>query len=136
MPRWDDINFERFRDEKTPDHEETRLLRKFEDYRELEKKELEKRASPIIQNREKTEVWTNRFAFLTIMQAIIITGFTLSLMLMESVNPYIKILVMSLTLGILTGEIIFVYKYLRKKSDVSFQNISIKSEMKTEFDVI
>jgi len=136
MPRWDDINFERFRDEKAPDHEETRLLRKFEDYRELEKKELEKRASPIIQSREKTEVWTNRFAFLTIMQAIIITGFTLSLMLMESVNPYTKILVMSLTLGILTGEIIFVYKYLRKKSDVTFQNISIKSEMKTEFDVI
>ena len=136
MPRWDDINFERFRDENTPDHEEIRLLRKFEDYRELEKKELEKRASPIIQSSEKTEVWTNRFAFLTIMQAIIITGFTLSLMLMESVNPYTKILVMSLTLGILTGEIIFVYKYLRKKSDVTFQNILIKSEMKTEFDVI
>ena len=135
MPRWDDINFERFRDEKTPDHEETRLLRKFEDYRELEKKELEKRESPL-QSKEKTGVWTNRFVFLTIIQAIIITGFTLSLMLMESVNPYTKILVMSLTLGILTGEIIFVYKYLRKKSDVTFQNISIKSEMKTEFDVI
>ena len=136
MPRWDDINFERFRDEKTQEHEETRLLRKFEDYRELEKKELEKRVSPTVQSREKTEVWTNRFAFLTIIQAIIITGFTLSLMLMESVNPYTKILVMSLTLGILTGEIIFVYKYLRKKSGLIFQHVSRQSEIKTEFDVI
>ena len=136
MSRWDDANFERFRDEKTPDHEEIRLLRKFEDYRELEKKELEKRESPIVQNKEKTGVWTNRFVFLTIIQAIIITGFTLSLMLMESVKSDIKILVMLLTLGVLTGEIVFVYKYLRKKSSLIFQNVSEQSEMKTEFDVI
>ena len=136
MPRWDDANFERFRDEKAPDHEEIRLLRKFEDYRELEKKELEKREFPIIQSKEKTEVWTNRFVFLTIIQAIIITGFTLSLMLVEYVESDIKILVALLTLGVLTGEIVFVYKYLRKKSDVIFQNVSAQSEMKSEFDVI
>ena len=136
MSRWDDANFERFRDEKTPDHEEIRLLRKFEDYRELEKKELEKRESPIVQSKEKTGVWTNRFVFLTIIQAIIITGFTLSLMLMESVNSDIKILVMLLTLGVLTGEIVFVYKYLRKKSGLIFQNVSGQFETKTEFDVI
>ena len=136
MPRWDDANFEHFRDEKTPDHEEIRLLRKFEDYRELEKKELEKREFPIIQSKEKTEVWTNRFVFLTIIQAIIITGFTLSLMLVEYVESDIKILVVLLTLGVLTGEIVFVYKYLRKKSDVIFQNVSAQSEMKSEFDVI
>ena len=136
MSRWDDTNFEPFRDEKAPDHEEIRLLRKFEDYRELEKKELEKRESPIVQNKEKTGVWTNRFVFLTIIQAIIITGFTLSLMLMESVKADIKILVMLLTLGVLTGEIVFVYKYLRKKSGLIFQNVSGQSEMKTEFDVI
>ncbi len=136
MSRWDDTNFEPFRDEKTPDHEEIRLLRKFEDYRELEKKELEKREPPIVQNIEKTGVWTNRFVFLTIIQAIIITGFTLSLMLMESVKSDIKILVMLLTLGVLTGEIVFVYKYLRKKSGLIFQNVLGQSEMKTEFDVI
>ena len=136
MSRWDDTNFEPFRDEKTPDHEEIRLLRKFEDYRELEKKELEKRESPIVQNKEKTGVWTNRFVFLTIIQAIIITGFTLSLMLMESVKADIKILVMLLTLGVLTGEIVFVYKYLRKKSGLIFQNVSGQFETKTEFDVI
>lgn len=136
MSRWDDTSFEPFRDEKTPDHEEIRLLRKFEDYRELEKKELEKRESPIVQNKEKTGVWTNRFVFLTIIQAIIITGFTLSLMLMESVKSDIKILVMLLTLGVLTGEIVFVYKYLRKKSGSIFQNVSGQTEMKTEFDVI
>jgi len=136
MSRWDDANFESFRNEKTPDHEEIRLLRKFEDYRELEKKELEKRESPIVQSKEKTGVWTNRFVFLTIIQAIIITGFTLSLMLMESVNSDIKILVMLLTLGVLTGEIIFIYKYLQKKYVAIFQNVSGQSEMKTEFDVI
>ena len=136
MPRWDDANFERFRDENDPDHEEIRLLRKFEDYRKLEKKELEKRESPIVQSKEKTEVWTNRFVFLTIIQAIIITGFTLSLMLMESVKSDIKILVVLLTLGVLTGEIVFVYKYLRKRSGLIFQNISEQSEMKTEFDII
>ena len=136
MPRWDDANFEHFRDEKTPDHEEIRLLRKFEDYRKLEKKELERRETPIVQNKEKTGVWTNRFVFLTIIQAIIITGFTLSLMLMESVNSDIKILVMLLTLGVLTGEIIFIYKYLRKKSSLIFQNVSEQFEIKTEFDVI
>jgi len=136
MSRWDDTNFEPFRDEKTPDHEEIRLLRKFEDYRELEKKELEKRESPIVQNKEKAGVWTNRFVFLTIIQAIIITGFTLSLILMESVKSDIKILVILLTLGVLTGEIVFVYKYLRKKSGLIFQNVSGQSEMKTEFDVI
>ena len=52
MSKWDDTNFEPFWDEKTPDHEEIRLLRKFEDYRELEKKELEKRESPL-QSKEK-----------------------------------------------------------------------------------
>ena len=136
MSKWDDVNFERFRDDKTPDHEEIRLLGKFEDYRELEKKELEKKGFPIVQSKEKTGDWTNRFVFLTIIQAIIIAGFTLSLMLMESVNSDIKILVMLLTLGVLIGEIVFIYKYLQKKSTAIFQNVSGQFEMKTEFDVI
>ena len=136
MSRWDDINFKRSGDKKTLDHEEIRLLRKFEDYRELEKKELEKRESPIVQNKEKMGIWTNCFVFLTIIQAIIITGFTLSLMLIESVNSEIKILVMMLTLGVLSGEIVFVYKYLRKKSGLIFQNVSGQFETKTEFDEI
>ncbi len=136
MSRWDDFNFESFGGKKTPDHEEIRLLKKFEDYRELERKEIEKKASPILQNKENTGVWTNRFVFLTIIQAIIITGFTLSLMLMESVNSEFKILVMTLTLIVLSGEIIFVYKYLRIKSSLIFQNVSSQFETKTEFDII
>lgn len=136
MSRWDDFNFEHSGDKKTADHEEIRLLRKFEDYRELEKKELEKREAPIVKNNENTGVWTNRFVFLTIIQAIIITGFTLSLMLMESINSEIKISVMMLTLIVLCGEIIFVYKYLQKKSGLIFQNNSRQFETKTEFDII
>jgi hypothetical protein len=136
MSRWDDFNFHGSEDKNTPDHEEMRLLRKFEDYRKLEKFELQKREFPIVKNKENTGVWTNRFVFLTIVQAIIITGFTLSLMLMESVNSEIKILVMMLTLVVLSGEIIFVYKYFRKKSGLIFQNVSRQFETKTEFDVI
>ena len=136
MSRWDDFNFEHSRNKKTVDHEEIRLLRKFEDYRELEKKEREKREAPIVKNNENTGVWTNRFVFLTIIQAIIITGFTLSLMLMESINSEIKVSVMMLTLIVLSGEIIFVYKYLQKKSGLIFQNNSRQFETKTEFDII
>ncbi len=136
MPRWDDTNFEHFRDEKTPDYEEIRLLRKFEDYRELEKNEIDRREPRKIQSKEKTQNWTSRFIFLTIIQTFIITGFTLSLMIMEFISSEIKISVMLLTLGVLTGEIVFIYKYFRKKSALKLQNDSVHLKMRTEFDVI
>ena len=43
MSRWDDTNFDDYGYEKTIDYEEARLLKKFDDYRDLEKRELEKR---------------------------------------------------------------------------------------------
>lgn len=136
MPRWEDTNFEHFRDEKTPDYEEIRLLRKFEDYREFENKEIEKRESQTMQSKEKTREWTNRFVFLTIIQAFIITGFTLSLMLMEFISSEMKISVMLLTLGVLTGEIFFIYKYLQNQSGKKLQSDIVPLKMKTEFEVI
>jgi len=37
MSRWDETNFDNYGYEETRDHEETRLLKKFDDYRDLEK---------------------------------------------------------------------------------------------------
>ena len=44
MSRWDDRNFENYnRDGIVDEEEESRLLKKFRDYRELEKNEIEKK---------------------------------------------------------------------------------------------
>ena len=42
MSRWDDASFDSEKYNLTADNEETRLLKKFEDYKELEKIEAEK----------------------------------------------------------------------------------------------
>ncbi|HXV65801.1 MAG TPA: hypothetical protein VD731_01055 [Nitrosopumilaceae archaeon] len=132
MPRWDDEgNFKHNTGEKTQDYEELRLLKKFEDYRELEKKELR-----IVQNKEKSHNWTNRFVFLTIIQSFIIAGFTTSLLLMEFINLGIKVLVAVLTIVVLGGGIIFIYKYLQKKSHKISQKNMEHSKIETEFDLI
>lgn len=137
MPRWDEEgNFKHNAGEKTQDYEELRLLKKFEDYRELEKKELEKKELEIVQNKEKSHNWTNRFVFLIIIQSFIIVGFTTSLILMEFIDLWIKALVTVLTFVVLSGEIIFIYKYLQKKSDALSQKDMQHSKKETEFDLI
>ena len=137
MSRWDDSNFENYTYDETSEHEEARLIKKFEDYQELEKKELEKRQPPKASNKEKTGVWTSRFIFLTVIQAIIIAGCTVSLMFMEFINSDIKILVLLLTLGVLTGEIMFLSKYFQNKSSLQCKkSSSVQFETKTEFDGI
>lgn len=137
MPRWDEEgNFKHNAGEKTQDYEELRLLKKFEDYRELEKKELEKKELEIVQNKEKPHNWTNRFVFLIIIQSFIIVGFTTSLILMEFIDLWIKALVTVLTFVVLSGEIIFIYKYLQKKSDALSQKDMQHSKKETEFDLI
>lgn len=137
MPRWDEEgNFKHNAGEKTQDYEELRLLKKFEDYRELEKKELEKKELEIVQNKEKSHNWTNRFVFLIIIQSFIIVGFTTSLILMEFIDLWIKALVTALTFVVLSWEIIFIYKYLQKKSDALSQKDMQHSKKETEFDLI
>lgn len=137
MPRWDEEgNFKHNAGEKTQDYEELRLLKKFEDYRELEKKELEKKELEIVQNKEKPHNWTNRFVFLIIIQSFIIVGFTTSLILMEFIDLWIKALVTALTFVVLSWEIIFIYKYLQKKSDALSQKDMQHSKKETEFDLI
>ena len=73
---------------------------------------------------------------MTIIQTLIITGLTVTLMFMEFVNYDLKILVAFLALGVLSSEIIFLAKYFRKKSNLEPKKDCLERRIKTEFDVI
>ena len=85
MSRWDETNVDNYEYEKTTDHEEVRLLKKFDDYRDLEKRELEKRNHQNITQKEKGGAWSNQFLFLIIIQAVSIVGFMAALIFFEFV---------------------------------------------------
>ena len=136
MSRWDVSNFDNNEYKNNAEHEEARLLKKFEDYRELERTELEKSKYAKIAIKEKAQGWTNRFLSIIIIQTFIITGLAISLMFMEFINYDIKILVAFLALGVLSSEIIFLSKYLRKKSKMLSQRDYLEYKTKTEFDII
>jgi hypothetical protein len=135
MSRWDEPSFDNFGYEKTSDHEEARLLKKFDDYRDLEKKELEKRNPQKTPKEEKVKTKNGQFFFVTIIQAIAIVGFTASLIFFEMVNSKIMNLVLVATLTILAGEIVIISMFLRKKSNLNHGSF-ITGKTKSEFDVI
>jgi len=137
MSRWDVSNFDDNEYKNNVEHEEARLLKKFEDYRQLERTELEKsKYSNVTPNKDKMQCWTNRFMSMTIIQTFIITGLTVFLMFMEFVNYDVKITVSFLALGVLGSEIIFLSKYFRKKSSVESKRDYLEFKTKTEFDII
>lgn len=136
MSRWDVSNFDDNEYKNNSEHEEARLLKKFEDYRQLERTELEKSKYTNAPNKEKTQGWTNRFMSMTIIQTFIITGLTVFLMFMEFVNYDVKMMVSFLALGVLGSEIIFLSKYFRKKSNVESKRDYLEFKTKSEFDVI
>jgi len=136
MSRWDVPNFDNNEYKNNAEHEEARLLKKFEDYRQLERIELEKSKYPKAPNKEKTPGWTNRFMSMTIIQTFIITGLTIFLMFMEFVNYDVKMMVSLLALGVLGSEIIFLSKYFRKKSSTESKRDYLEFKTKSEFDVI
>jgi hypothetical protein len=137
MSRWDVSNFDDSEYKNNVEHEEARLLKKFEDYRQLERTELEKsRYAKEIPNKEKTQGWTNRFMSITIIQTFIITGLTVFLMFMEFVNYDVKLMASLLALGVLGSEIIFLSKYFRKRSSTEPKRDYLEFETKSEFDVI
>jgi hypothetical protein len=136
MSRWDVSNFDDNEYKNNLEHEEARLLKKFEDYRELERTELEKSKYPKVSNEEKIQGWTDRFMSMTIIQTFIITGLTVFLMFMEFVNYDVKLMVSLLALGVLGIEIIFLSKYFRKKSSLESKRDYLEFKTKTEFDVI
>lgn len=134
MSRWDDTSFDTDRYDPASDNEEVRLLKKFEGYKELEKLELEKRNDIQIVKTKKSGFFARFFHAIAVIQGIIITGFTISLILLEFISSDIRLFILSLITVMLSGEIVVTSIYLRKKlnSDVQ-KNSSAQTKNKTEF---
>lgn len=134
MSRWDDASFDNDEYDQKSDNEEVRLLKKFDGYKELEKLELEKRNASQIMKIEKPKFFTRYFHSIALIQGIILTGFTTSLILIEFISTDIKFAILSLITVILAGEIVLISINLRKKSNTNLQiNSSPRNESRTEF---
>jgi len=136
MSRWDNDSFDEERYDLASDNEEIKLLKKFEDYKKLERIEFEKIKFPQITNREKTIDFRRSFHAMAVLQGITITGFAVVLMFVEFISSDIKFLILSLTSVVLSGEIVFISIYLRKKDRLDAQNSSMQSQSETEFERI
>ncbi len=136
MSRWDKDNFDSERYNLTSDNEEIKLLKKFEDYKKLERIEFEKRKFPQITNKEKTRDFRRSFQAMAVLQGIIITGFAAVLLFVEFISSDIKFLILSLVSVVLSGEIVFLAIYLRKKARSDAQNSSMRFQSETEFERI
>lgn len=133
MSRWDDANFDNDRFDPNSDNEEVRLLKKFEGYKELEKLELEKRIAPQKVNSKKLGFFSRGLHTIMVIQGIIITAFTMSLMLIEF-SMESKLSILSLVTVILSVEIVLISIYLRKKSISDVQKKSLTTiDNKSEF---
>ena len=135
MTRWDETNFDNYGYKNTPDHEESRLLEKFDDYKDLEKRELEKRNQSKNIQKEKRGHSRNHFLFLTIIQALITVGIIASLIFFEFINSKIMNLVLAAALAVLAGEIVIISIFLRKKSGLKDEKL-IEDKTNAEFDFI
>lgn len=136
MSRWDNDSFDNERYDLTSDNEEIKLLKKFEDYKNLERIEFEKGKFPQMKNKEKTRDFGRSFHAMAVLQGIIITGFVSVLMFVEFISSDIKFLILSLASVVLSGEIVFISIYLRKKARLDAQNSSIRFQSETEFERI
>ena len=83
MSRWDDLNNDNF-DGMADAEEEARLLRKFQDYKELEKIEVERNRFKV-SNKKKPGKWSSRFIISAIIQSAIIASLTITLVITELV---------------------------------------------------
>jgi len=136
MSRWDKDNFDSERYNLTSDNEEIKLLKKFEDYKKLERIEFEKRKFPQITNKKKTRDFRRSFQAMAVLQGIVITGFAAVLLFVEFISSDIKFLILSLVSVVLSGEIVFLAIYLRKKARSDAQNSSMRFQSETEFERI
>jgi hypothetical protein len=73
---------------------------------------------------------------MTILQGVIITVFAAVLFFVEFISSDIKFLMLSLVSVILSGEIIIISIYLRKKARSDAQKSSMQFQSKTEFERI
>lgn len=136
MSRWDNDSFDNERYDLTSDNEEIKLLKKFEDYKKLERIEFDKREFTQITNKEKTRDFGRSFHAMAVLQGIIITGFVSVLMFVEFISSDIKFLILSLASVVLSGEIVFISIYFRKKARLDAQNSSMRFQSETEFERI
>lgn len=137
MPRWDDANFDSEKYNTVSYNEETRLLKKFEDYKELEKIEFEKRYSPQLEKNGKTGIFGKYIHAMAVIQGIITAGLSTSLMFIEIISEDVKFALMSLVSVALAGEIVIISAYFRNKNRKEVQEkSSTQFERKTEFDRI
>lgn len=131
MSRWDDMNFD---NREISDYEEARLLKKFDQYRDLERIELEKRNKTNSTHNETKQSKGNRFLLITIIQAICVVIFTSSLIFFELVNSKIMNIVLVAALTALAGEIIIMSLFLRKRTRL--ERKILDTNTKKEFDFI
>ncbi len=80
MSRWDNPVDDFFNED-----EESRLMKKFYDYAEIEKKESERKKFLEVSDKKRPSPWGNRFVLSAIIQGAIITGLTVSLIIMQAV---------------------------------------------------
>lgn len=136
MSRWDKDSFDNERYDLASDNEEIKLLKKFEDYKKLERIEFDKREFTQITNKEKTRDFGRSFHAMAILQGVIITVFAAVLFFVEFISSDIKFLMLSLVSVILSGEIVIISIYLRKKARSDAQKSSMQFQSKTEFERI
>jgi hypothetical protein len=87
MSRWDNPVDDFFSEE-----EESRLLKKFYDYAEIEKKESERKRFLEVSDKKKPSPWGNRFVLSAIIQGAVITGLTVSLILMQAIFSEVSLI--------------------------------------------
>ena len=87
MSRWDNPVDDFFTEE-----EESRLMEKFYNYAELEKKESERRRFLEVSDKKKPSTWGNRFVLSAIIQGAVITGLTVSLVLMQAIFSEVSLI--------------------------------------------
>lgn len=87
MARWDNPVDEFFSEE-----EETRLMKKFYDYAEIEKKESERKRFLEVSDKKRPSPWGNRFVLSAIIQGAVITGLTVSLILMQAIFSNVSLI--------------------------------------------
>lgn len=80
MSKWNEPNNDRYNyDGILSEEQETHLLRKFHDYREYEKTEVERRKFLEASNKKKPGQWTRLFILSAIIQVAIISAITIFL---------------------------------------------------------
>ena len=93
MSKWDEPSDERFHyDGILNEEQESRLLRKFHDYRNIEKKEIERRKFLEASNKKKPGQWTNRFILAAIIQVAIISAITIFLVALQMMNTEMNLM--------------------------------------------